>query len=183
MKHREPTLHTDRPEVVLEPWGRHHKDGLLAAADDERVTTYMTDQFPFPYTPEDADEWIGLCEAQDPPLSFAVLIDGVVIGGAGSAPRGDVLSGTSEIGWWLTPRYWNRGITTSVVRRYIEYCFADLDLHRVDAGVFEPNAASARVAEKAGMRLEGIAPDGYSKRGQLFDRWQYGLARRDWDGP
>lgn len=179
---RGPRLETERGDLVLEPWAREHKAGLLAAAGDERITTYMSDRFPYPYTDADADEWLGLCEAQDPPLSFATLLEGAVAGGVGGAPRDDISTGTAEIGWWLAPPHWNQGITTVVVRRYIRYCFEDLGLHRVDAGVFAPNAPSARVAEKAGLRLEGVAVDGYRKRGELFDRLQFGLARRHWDG-
>ena len=61
------------PDVVLEPWGRQHRDGLLVAADDERISRYLTNQFPYRYTERDADEWIAICEAQDPVLSFANL--------------------------------------------------------------------------------------------------------------
>ena len=180
MAPRGPRLDTERPGVVLEPWGREHKDGLLAAADDERIARFMTDQFPYPYTDQDADEWLALCEAQEPPLSFSTVVDGVVAGGLGSSPRGDVWTGSAEIGWWLVPSFWNRGITTVAVKRYIRYCFEDLDMHRVDAGVFETNPASARVAEKVGLRFEGVAVDGYRKHGELIDRLQYGLARRNW---
>lgn len=167
-----PILETERPDVVLEPWGRQHKGGLIAAADDERVARYMTNQFPHPYTDSDADEWLAICEGQDPPLSFVILVEGVIAGGLGSAPRGDVWTGSAEIGWWPSPPYWGLGVTTAAVRRYIRYCFEDLGLHRVDAGVFAPNAASSRVAEKVGLRLKG---------GELFDRLQYGLAKRDWE--
>jgi RimJ/RimL family protein N-acetyltransferase len=180
--HGPPRLETERPDVVLEPWGAKHKAGLLAAADDERIARYMTDRFPYPYSPADADEWLAICQAQDPPLGFTILVDGAVAGGLGSTPRDDVFKGSAEIGWWLSPPYWNRGIATAAVRRYVQYCFEDLDLHRVDAGVFRTNPASARVAEKAGLILEGVAVDGYLKRGMLVDRLQYGLARRDWKG-
>ena len=166
---------------MLEPWGIQHKAGLLVAAADERIARFMTNQFPNPYTDQDADEWLAVCEAQDPPLGFATLVEGVVAGGLGSAPRDDVWSGSAEIGWWLSPPYWNQGITTVAVRRYIQYCFEDLDLHRVDAGVFDTNPASARVAEKVGLRFEGVAVDGYRKGSDLIDRLQFGLARRDWE--
>jgi RimJ/RimL family protein N-acetyltransferase len=179
---RGPRLETEHADVVLEPWSSEHKSGLLVAADDGRITTFMSDRFPYPYTDADADEWLQLCETQDPPLSFATLVAGVVVGGVGGAPRDDVSTGSAEIGWWLSPPYWNQGLTTAAVRRFIRYCFEDLDLHRVDAGVFAPNAASARVAEKAGMRFEGVAVDGYRKRGELFDRLVFGLARRHWGG-
>lgn len=179
---RQLRLGTERDDVVLEPWSIQHKPGLLAAAADERIHRFMTNRFPYPYTSTDADEWIALCQEQDPPLSFATLLDGVVAGGVGGAPRNDVWAGSAEIGWWLAPLHWNQGVTTAAVRRYIRYCFEELGLHRVDAGVFATNPASARVAAKVGMRLEGVAVDGYLKGGQLSDRLQYGLARRDWDG-
>lgn len=175
-------LATERPDVVLEPWSVEHKAGLIAAADDERINRFMTNRFPYPYTDGDADEWLDLCAGQDPPLSFATLVDGVVAGGVGGAPREDVWTGSAEIGWWLSPPFWNQDITPAAVRRYIRYCYEELGLHRVEAGVFAANTASARVAEKVGMRLEGVAIDGYLKGGRLTDRLQYGLARRDWDG-
>ena len=181
MASRRPRLTTEREDIILEPWGAHHKDGLIAAADDEQIARYMTNQFPYPYTEQDADEWLAICAAQDPPLSFATLVEGVVAGGLGSAPRDDVWSGSAEIGWWLSPRYWNQGITSAAVRRYIRYCFEDLNMHRVDAGVFATNPASASVAEKVGLFFEGIAVDGYLKNDELIDRLQFGLARRDWN--
>ena len=180
MATRRPRLDSERPGVVLEPWSREHKAGLLAAADDERISRFMTDQFPYPYTEQDADEWLAICEAQEPALSFAIVVEGVVAGGLGSSPRDDVWTGSAEIGWWVSPHYWNRGIATAAVKRYVAYCFEDLELHRVDAGVFAANPASARVAEKVGLRFEGVAVDGYRKHGELFDRQQYGLAKRDW---
>lgn len=183
MTGRGPILATDRSDVSMEPWGREHKEGLLVAADDERIAQYMTDRFPYPYTDRDADEWLAICEAQDPPLSFTILVDDTVAGGLGSAPRDDVWTGSAEIGWWLSPPYWGQGITTAAVKRYIQYCFEDLGLHRVDAGVFETNPASARVAEKVGLRFEGVAVDGYLKNGELIDCLLFGLAKRHWHPP
>jgi RimJ/RimL family protein N-acetyltransferase len=180
---RGPTLETEDTAVTLVPYGGALRAGVLAAANDERITRFMTDQFPYPYTEEDADAWIAKCEAQDPPRSFAILVDGEVAGGVGCEPMGDIRTGTGEVGWWLAPRFWGRGIITVAVKRYLDYCFDDLGLHRVEAGVFLSNPASARVAEKAGLVLEGIARDAYLKSGELIDRLSYGLARSQRDQP
>ena len=174
---RGPTLHTQHPDVTLTPFTVAHRAGLLEAADDERIARHMTDQFPYPYTEDDADAWISLCTNEDPPTNFVILVAGVVAGGVGCEPRSDIVTGSAEIGWWLAPRWWGRGIAPIAVGRLIEYCFRDLDLHRVEAGVFLNNPASARVAEKAGFVLEGIARDGYLKGGRLVDRLNYGLTR------
>ena len=174
---RPPVLLTEHPDVRLAPYTPAHRDGLLAAADDERIAIHMTNRFPSPYTAGDADEWIAICTAQDPPLSFVILVDGDVAGGVGCELHDDIRTGVAEVGWWLAPRWWGRGIAAIAVRRFIDYCFEDLELHRVEAGVFRTNTASARVAEKAGFVLDGIARDGYLKNGRLVDRLYYGLAR------
>ena len=48
-------------------------------------------------------------------------------------------------------------------------------------GVFATNPASASVAVNVGLFFEGVAVDGYLKNGELIDRLQFGLARRDWN--
>lgn len=179
---RGPTLRTENPEITLVPTSIAHRAGLLEAADDDRIGRYLFDRFPYPYTPADADTWITMCEAENPPVNFTILVDGVVAGGVGCEPRSDVLGGSAEMGWWLSPAWWGRGIAAIAARRLIEYCFTDLDLHRVEAGVFLPNTASATVAEKAGFVLEGIARDGYRKNGVLSDRLNYGLSRSSLPG-
>lgn len=180
---RGPLLATARAGITLEPYRVAHRRALLRAADDERITRYMSDAFPFPYTPEDADFWLAKCGAEDPPLSFAILVDEELAGGVGCEPKADILSGTAEMGWWLNPTWWGQGISTVAATRLIDYCFDELDLHRVEAGVFVSNPASARVAEKAGLVLEGVARDGYRKRGHLVDRLLYGLARSERRAP
>ncbi len=180
---RAPVLDTSRPDVFIMPFAPSHRAALVEAADDERITRYMTDQFPYPYTDHDAAAWIAKCEEEEPPLSFAIMVDDALAGGVGCEPKTDIRSGSAEVGWWLAPRYWGRGIAAVAVRRYLAYCFDDLDLHRVEAGVFVSNPASARVAEKAGFRLEGVSRDAYLKNGELVDRLSYGLARSETDGP
>jgi ribosomal-protein-alanine N-acetyltransferase len=176
---RTPVLETRDRDILLVPYAQWHRDGILGATDDEQISRHMTNAFPYPYTAEDAAVWIAKCEAEDPPISFAITVDGEVAGGVGCEPKADIRIGTAEVGWWLTPRYWGRGIVTIAVRRYLAYCFGELGLHRVEAGVFVSNPASARVAEKAGFRLEGVSRDAYRRNGALVDRLSYGLARSE----
>jgi RimJ/RimL family protein N-acetyltransferase len=152
---------------------------LVSEANDERVPVYLSNMFPHPYTATDADWWIARCSGEDPPVNFAIVVDGRVAGGLGAVEKQDIYAGTAELGWWTGVRWWGRGITALAVRGFIRYCFEDLDLHRVEAGVMAPNGASARVAEKAGLEREGVARDGYLKGGRRMDRLLYGLVRGD----
>jgi len=174
---RGPILLTENPDVMLAATAEMHRSGLLAAADSERIARHMTDEFPYPYTPDDADSWISKCLSEDPPVNFTILVGGVVAGGVGCEPHSDITRGSAEMGWWLSPGWWGRGIAAIAAKRLVQYCFTELNLHRVEAGVSLSNPASARVAEKAGFVLEGIARDGYLKDGQLSDRLYYGFAR------
>lgn len=177
---RRPVLITERPGVLLEPWAPEHREMLVLEANDERVPVYMSNLFPNPYTATDADWWIARCAAEDPPVNYAIVVDREVAGGVGAVLQEDIHSGTAELGWWVGTRWWRRGITAVAVRGLIRYCFGDLDLHRVQAGVMVPNRASVRVAEKVGLNLEGVAKESYLKRGERLDSLLYGLTRSDW---
>jgi ribosomal-protein-alanine N-acetyltransferase len=180
MGSRRPVLATERLGVHLEPWAMEHRAGLLGEAHDDRVPIYLSSRFPHPYTESDADEWIGLCATQEPPLAFAVLVEGEVAGGIGAELHEDILADSAELGWWLGHRFWGRGITAMAARRFVGYCFQDLGLDRVEAGVMRSNPASARVAEKAGFQLEGVAKQAYLKNGERIDRLLFGLVRTEW---
>lgn len=64
-------------------------------------------------------------------------------------------------GWSVNAEVAGRGLATEGVRQLLAFAFAPapdgLGLHRVQANIVPRNAASARVAEKAGFRLEGLA--------------------------
>ncbi len=60
-----------------------------------------------------------------------------------------------DIGWLVDPEYAGRGIATEAAGALLRLCFEELGLRRVTAAAFADNAASVRVMEKLGMRLEG----------------------------
>ncbi len=170
-------LATVDPRVSLVSLEAIDPHTLATVANDERIARFMSNGFPHPYAVEDAIEWLATATTGDSPHHLAVMVDGSLAGGVGCEPKRDIGAGSAEIGWWLNPTWWGRGIASTAVTRFVEYCFTDLDLHRVEAGVFVTNPVSARVAEKAGLDLEGIARDAYLKDGRLVDRLHYGLAR------
>jgi RimJ/RimL family protein N-acetyltransferase len=58
-----------------------------------------------------------------------------------------------------------------------EYAFANYDLCRLYAHVFDWNAASARVLEKAGYTFEGRLKKSVTKNGQTIDQLMYAVVR------
>jgi RimJ/RimL family protein N-acetyltransferase len=58
------------------------------------------------------------------------------------------------LGWCIDPAYTGRGYATEACAELLRICFEDLGLRRAVAGAFADNAASVRVMEKLGMRIE-----------------------------
>ena len=82
-----------------------------------------------------------------------ILIGQITLGGIiFGAMRG------AHIGYWIDRDYANKGYTTQAVQMLTQYAFEELALHRVEINLRPENAASRRVAEKAGYILEGERP-------------------------
>ena len=77
-----------------------------------------------------------------------VTLGGIVMG----AYRG------GYIGYWIDQRYAGRGYTTRAVVALTGYAFSVLKLHRIEINLRPENAASQKVAEKAGYFYEGMRP-------------------------
>jgi ribosomal-protein-alanine N-acetyltransferase len=76
----------------------------------------------------------------------------------GQITMGGVMYGAlrgAHIGYWIDRNFANRGFTSQAVKLVTSFGFTQLGLHRIEINVRPENAASCRVAEKAGYILEG----------------------------
>jgi ribosomal-protein-alanine N-acetyltransferase len=78
-----------------------------------------------------------------------ITMGGVILG----ALRG------AHIGYWIDKNYAGRGFTTDAVNTLTSFAFEGLGLHRIEINIRPENAASIRVAEKAGYIFESDRPD------------------------
>jgi ribosomal-protein-alanine N-acetyltransferase len=79
----------------------------------------------------------------------------------GQITMGGIIYGAmrgAHIGYWIDRNYAGRGYTTSAVDLLTSFGFNELKLHRIEINVRPENAASIRVAEKAGYIFEGVRP-------------------------
>ena len=105
------------------------------------------------------------------------LENGEPIGGLGLDPLPDVYRIGSDVGYWLARGAWGRGYATEAMRAFVPWVFAHFDFSRLQAHVYAPNAASARVLEKVGFRCEGRLERAVMKRGEVLDVLLYALLR------
>ncbi|HET6275076.1 MAG TPA: GNAT family protein [Candidatus Cybelea sp.] len=148
-------------------------DTLTRNANHRSVWINLRDRMPHPYTRDDAARWIRSVEDEHPRTSFSIVVDGAVAGGIGLVIGTDIERWAAEVGYWLGPEYWGRGIATTALRCVCRYAFDDLGLLRIFATPMAWNPASFRVLEKAGFRREGIMRNACVKDGRLTDMVLY----------
>jgi RimJ/RimL family protein N-acetyltransferase len=79
----------------------------------------------------------------------------------------------SEVAYAVDPARWGAGVAVEAVRAIVAFARAELSLHRVEAHVDPKNVASARVAHKLGLTLEGTLRDHVRTRAGYADTAVY----------
>ncbi|ACZ40423.1 GNAT family N-acetyltransferase [Sphaerobacter thermophilus] len=87
-----------------------------------------------------------------------------------------------EIGYWVRTRYEGQGYVTEAVRGITRFAFETLGARRVEIRCDANNARSARVAERAGYRLEArLRSEAITPSGALRDTLIYALLADEWE--
>lgn len=97
-----------------------------------------------------------------------------------------VRNARAEIGYALSRQYWNQGLATEALRAVIDFGFREMRLNRIQGRCVVENIASARVMEKAGMKMEGVLRE-YEyevsdKVGVYLNIQMHSILRREWEG-
>jgi RimJ/RimL family protein N-acetyltransferase len=164
----------------LRPYRVDDSEALQALADDPLVTRWMTAAFPYPYTRADAVSWVAHASLEEPPGNFVIELDGAFAGAVGMIPQAGEHAGTAIFGYWVGRRFWGRGVATDAARALARYALRARGLRRLQASVFAPNTASARVLEKAGFTLEARLRESYTQRdGSVCDALVYARLASD----
>ena len=84
------------------------------------------------------------------------------------------------VGYWLSEEHTGKGIATRSCVRLMEHCFDDLGLHRFVLEAAIDNFASRAIAERLGMRLEGITKDREWLYDHYVDSALYAITSPEW---
>ncbi|MDO5495946.1 MAG: GNAT family protein [bacterium] len=132
----------------------------------------------------------GFAEFQE--NNLAIELDGAVIGDAmvkrqNAWSQAEVteqaVGAQAELGWCLAPGNEGRGFATEVAEELLSIAFEGLGVRRIEAGCFAENAASRRVMEKVGLRLEGVfLKESLHRDGTWRDGASYALLAEEWFG-
>jgi ribosomal-protein-alanine N-acetyltransferase len=158
-------------------WEWRDRDAIVRHANNRKISINLRDRFPHPYTANDARGWLESTVGRKPETNFAIDVAGEAVGGIGFDLQPDVGHRSAEIGYWLGEEFWGRGIATEALIAVTDYAFANYNICRLYAHVFEWNPGSARVLEKAGYEFEGRLRKSVTKEGQTIDQLMYAMIR------
>ena len=167
-------------ECTVREWHASDAASLAQHANDRRIWLNMRDAFPHPYTLADANAFLVKAAAMSPATWFAVTVHDEAVGGIGYTRHDDVERASAEIGYWLGAAFWGRGIMTAALKAVTAHAFREHpDLRRIYAVPYVTSAASARILEKTGYRLEGRLRQSVVKNGQVLDQFMYSILREE----
>lgn len=126
---------------------------VVEATATERAPAAWGPRRAGPYT---LDEAVAALRAWDPDTagqaSIGVFDDGRLVGAFGLMPDGP---SSAELGYWVRPEYRGRGIAWRCVVALTGWAHRAVALDRIWLEIDPSNAASRRVAQRAGFHLEG----------------------------
>ena len=162
-------------KIQIRKWALSDAGDLAAALSNKKILDNLRDGLPYPYTEQDAREFISamLAADEDETFAFAVTADGKVIGSIGAFRQGNIHRQTAELGYYIAEEYWGKGIMTEAVKQLCAHVFAHTDILRIFAEPFAHNLASCRVLEKAGFQYEGTLRCNAVKNGAVLDMRLY----------
>lgn len=75
---------------------------------------------------------------------------------------------------------WGNGYATEAIELVRDWAFHELDLQKLNSGIYSGNIGSRRAFEKCGFKLEGTLREEVYSNGSRIDVWRMGLTRNDW---
>lgn len=139
--------------LLLRPGWADDAAALQAAINDEAVTKMLA-RVPWPYSLQDARDYLALpAQSQQPSFLIFDRAKGSagLIGGVGIHDQ----DGLPEIGYWIASSHWGRGYATEAARAVVQLARHTLRIPRLVSGHFVDNPASGRVLRKIGFRPTG----------------------------
>ena len=107
-------------------------------------------------------------------LTCAMIYQGKVVGNV-SLNTINHQRGVAEVGYWLSREYRGKGIATHAVATLRDWAFNHYGLKKFQLSAATENQASRAVAERLGMKLEGIITRAEAlSEGRVVDHAVYG---------
>jgi ribosomal-protein-alanine N-acetyltransferase len=165
----------------IRKWKLSDAKDLASVISNKKIQDNLRDGLPYPYTEQDATDYISamLSEDENETFAFAITTDNKAIGSIGAFRQKNIHKHTAEIGYYIAEEYWGKGLMTEAVKQICSYIFDKSNIVRIYAEPFSYNKASCRVLEKAGFLYEGTLRSNAIKNGKTIDMLMYSRLKTD----
>lgn len=166
-------------QCKIRHWRMEDAVDLAEALNNKNILDNLRDGIPFPYTEQDAKEYITatLNTDKESIYAFAITIEDRAIGSIGVFRQANIHSRTAEIGYYIAESYWGKGIGTSAIKQTCDYIFQNTDIIRIFAEPYANNIASCRILEKCGFEYEGTLRKNAIKNNIIIDMKMYSILK------
>lgn len=84
-----------------------------------------------------------------------------------------------ELGYWLLPQHWGKGIISEAMKELTAYLFETHGVHRIEALIETENERSIKAAQRCGFQHEGTLRDYEKKEDRFISLYVYSLLATD----
>ena len=119
--------------LTIRKWRIDDKSDLSMVLNNPKVLNDLRDGLPYPYTENDAEDFIRamLSADKDTTFAFAIALDDKAIGSIGVFRQGNIHCKTAELGYYIGEPYWGNGYMTNAIKQVCEYVFEKTDIIRL----------------------------------------------------
>jgi RimJ/RimL family protein N-acetyltransferase len=168
--------------VSLQPFQEGDLPSMVTWPNDERTRRWSRQTFP--QTPENQKKIVTdnvEFGTKSPGIQFAIWLN--------DEKRAIGFIGLNGIDWanrncWIgatigDKAWWGQGIAGEVGRLIFDYAFGELGLHKINTGIFSPNARSLGAASKF-LTQAGVQREEIFVEGKYIDANVFEIFDRDW---
>lgn len=160
-------IKTDR--LLLRPIMPEDKQNIYKGLSNPDVIEYYGVSFNTLEATEEQMIWYRELEQNETGIWWAICSpDDKTFYGAGGFNNLSKQHKKAEIGFWLLPEFWGKGLMQEAFPLICNYGFNELALHRIEGFVDSENASCKKAVEKLNFRYEGTMRDCEVKDGKFL---------------
>jgi RimJ/RimL family protein N-acetyltransferase len=169
-------IETDR--LVLRPFRYEDATDMMSYANDEEWSRFIAP--PYPYTRDYAETFVRnqITGKSASKAVWCIEYKDRMIGDINLAI--ETTNWSAEISYNLARKYWGKGLMTEALTEIIDAAFTlERALNRLFVRIDTRNLASIRVAEKLGLKQEGVLRQNRFHKGDFVDDVILALLRHE----
>lgn len=85
-----------------------------------------------------------------------------------------------HLGYFISEKYWGKGIVTEAAEAVITYSFEKLNVYKIETGCAAENKASENIMKKLGMTKSAELENHTQIGSKLYDRVEYHVFKNEW---